>query len=93
METIYVVTYDTYDENDGWSKCQKFYKNVDCAVEYATKMVNHNDNHYTSINIELKEIVSLHEWDCDTVGTIYITKGTLYICDDIKDVDISPEIM
>jgi len=107
METIYVVTYDIYHENDGWftdteTKWQKFYKNYDCAVEYATKMANHlHDSHYSLIdnvdgNVELKEYTPGWGWGWQynyIDDSIYITEETVYICDDIKDVDISEDII
>ena len=91
METIYVVTYDKWH---GWLShsetiWQKNYKNVDCAVEYATKLANHLDNDdYGELNEDIPE----REWSWENYDIIYITEKTLYICDDIKDVDISEDI-
>jgi hypothetical protein len=95
METIYVVAYDKWH---GWLShpetiWQKNYKNVDCAVEYATKLANHLDNdHYGELKEEIPERDMIHIWSWENQDIIYITEKTLYICDDIKDVDISEDI-
>jgi hypothetical protein len=91
METIYVVTYEKqYVISHSETIWQKNYKNVDCAVEYATKLANHLDHDdYGELNEDIPERV--WSWE-KAYDIIYITEKSLYICDDIKDVDISEDI-